>query len=251
MPNHANYFETLKEAHIRLRGTIVLYDGIPYYVMAITDHKKDGIFRIYLDPIGWDENQTHQQPAYHNFSAESSELGDYMDKWMDDNPSAGVIRKQMNSPLFDKYRPFPLGMANVDKKTYYVERQPTRATYQGLTRASIAEHLVTLGEQPGRLGRNPAVSIVGLPFKECILGQYPTAEVCLANLTSGEYENEAAAFHRSFAFIRGPIDMLFLAYKTDVIGILPNSDFSVLRLGKNYKHTKEAVEELHLFNTIS
>jgi hypothetical protein len=252
MPAHANFFETLKEAHIRLRGAIVLYDKVPHYVLAITDHKKDGIFRIYLDPIGWDSTKQHIMPAPINlFNAEAPELGEALDKWMDETPSSPVIRKQMNSPLFEKFRPFPLGMVNIGKNCIYTEWQPTRSTYQGLTRGNVTEHFVTLGNQPQKIrsGAN-YINTQGVEFRDCIVGDYPSAKDCLKNLSSGEYENEAVGFHRNFAFARGPIETLFLVYKTEVIGWLPEADTGKIILGKKFHHMKESVEALGLFASV-
>lgn len=250
---HPNFFETLKEAHLRLRGTVVLYDKKPYYVLAITDHKKDGIFRIYLDPIGWDQNKTHEQPqALHNYGAESEELGVALDQYLDANTSSPILRKQMNSPLFDKFRPFSLGMCNIGKRCVYTEWQPTRSTYQGLTRQNVTEHVVTLGEQPAKrsISGSSFVNTVSQEFEETITGSYPSAGDCLSNLSSGEFENEAVGFAKNFAFIRGPIDTIFLAYKTDVVGWLPDGDTSKVILGKKFRHTREVIEALALFHSI-
>jgi hypothetical protein len=49
MQEHVNFYENIKEARMRLKGTIVLYEGIPYRVLAIADHKGP-VFRIYLNP---------------------------------------------------------------------------------------------------------------------------------------------------------------------------------------------------------
>ena len=48
---HPNFYENLKEAQMRLLRTVVTYDNEPYYVGAITNHMKDGIFRVYLLPL--------------------------------------------------------------------------------------------------------------------------------------------------------------------------------------------------------
>jgi hypothetical protein len=51
---------------------------------------------------------------------------------MAEHPAAGILRKQMNSPLFNKFRPYPLGMCNTKgQRAYYLERQPNRKTEQG------------------------------------------------------------------------------------------------------------------------
>jgi hypothetical protein len=58
MATHPNTFETVKEAMMRLRRTVVVYDGQPFVVLCITNHKADGIFRIYLQATGLDPNKS-------------------------------------------------------------------------------------------------------------------------------------------------------------------------------------------------
>lgn len=247
---HLNFYENIDEAHRRLLKTIVLYEGKPYIVLAITNHKTGGVFRIYLDPIDRFENTRKRVAAgYENYPSASPDLGVYLDAWMEQNKDSGLLRKKMDSPHFDKFRPFPLGMCNYAAKTYYVERQPIRAGSQGLTRSHIVDTPVSLTQQdPGR--QSNFVEIYSAGFKACILGDYPDAKECLSKLSDPEFVNEAAAFDRNFALIRGPIDMFFLGYKQDVIGVLPRGDFSELRIGKKFKHTKEAAEGLKLFENV-
>ena len=123
MSDYKNFYENQKEATMRLVSTIVCYDGIPCQVLAITAHKPDGIFRVYLDPIG----QEHGGPARPDIDGvprDHTGLGAIMDNFMDKHPGHLLMRKHMNSPAFNKYRPFPLGMLNVSGKTFYMERQP-------------------------------------------------------------------------------------------------------------------------------
>jgi hypothetical protein len=248
---HPNFYENLKEAHIRLRGTVVLYDGEPMYVSAITDHKKDGIFRMYMYPIGttysdgvkaWNQ-LTAQYPSDH------PALGELMDAAM--KGQEGLLRKHMNSPLFNRFKPFPLGMCNIKGKgTSFVERQPNRHTPQGLTASMLYDVEITPAGKPGAamLGR---VQLHSDDFRNCVLGKYPTPQECLAALSDHSISNEAAAFRRQFAFARGPIDMIFLAYKEDIVGLLPKGDFSEVKLGRQFSHVKEVVNELELFDSIT
>lgn len=234
---------------MRLRGTVVLYDRLPYYVLAVCGHNKDGIYRIYLDPVG---EESHITPSMDEYHPEHASLGTYLDQWLDANPSTPVLRKQMNSPLFNKFRPFPLGMCNAGKQCFYLERQPLRPkTEQGLTRQMVNESLVSLGPVDyirGSKGGN--IGLLSAAMKSCITGEHPSAQECLTNLLSGEYDNEAVAFHREFAFVKGPIGMIFLAYKSDIVGVLPKNNFDFCRLGDGFRHCREAVNELRLFNNI-
>src|SRR3546814_20877703 len=59
------------------------------------------------------------------------ERGKRMDNFLKDNPDCGIIRKNMDSPLFNRFRPFPLGMCNLNGETYFLCRSPTRNTQQG------------------------------------------------------------------------------------------------------------------------
>lgn len=261
MKEHLNFYECLKEAQDRLRGTVVMYQDKPHYVVAITDHKGDGVFRIYLDPVG--SGQGKQRPNLGDYNPANPGLGAYIDDWLDKNPKSGMLRKQMNSPHFNKYRPFPLGMCNytsvgLDKKvvwsgTYYLERQPARPSMnQGLTRAMICEHLVSASpvrDNPKGMS-GTQIDIMSPAFLSCVMGEHPSAKECLENLLDPAIENEAVAFHRDFALIRGPIDMLFLGYKADVVGVLPKNDFEYLRIGRKFRQCKEVVEELGLFANI-
>jgi hypothetical protein len=161
----------------------------------------------------------------------------------------------MNSPLFNKFRPFPLGMCNVPGEgVFYIERQPNRKTEQGIISSMLDETLITTAPPMGKLSKSRyvggAVSCYGSAFRACVMAEHPTAEECLVNLLDPEIVNTAAAFHRHFALARGPLNMLFLAYKTDIVGILPRNDFSQVRIGKDFRHTREVIEELKLFQSI-
>lgn len=248
---HINFYECLKEARDRLRGTVVMYGDEPYYVHAITDHMKDGIYRVYLEPVGQPKRTC---PDYGAYNPDNPSLGAFLDQWLESHPNTGFLRKQMNSPKFNKFRPFDLGMCNAGTQTYYLERQPVRPSMtQGLTRGGLCEYLVTAAgrtNEPRRMSTQN-IDLMSPSFLACVKADHPSAKECLSNLLDPGVDNEAAAFHRDFAFVRGPIDMLFLAYKTDVVGILPKNDFRFLRLGRKFKQCREVVEELNLFGEIS
>lgn len=250
MPNLPNTFENVKEAMLRLRRTVVLYDGEPYIVLVVTNHKNDNIFRIYLEPTGRDPNKKYERPEPEQYPPEHPGLGQYMDTYLTQHPDCGVLRKKMNSPLFNKFRPYPLGMCNIKGDgTYYVERQPNRKTEQGLISSMLDETRISTSPStaPRRSGY---VEVYGSAFRDCVMGKYPTAAECLANLIDPDVVNDAAAFHRDFALVRGPIDMLFVAYKHDIIGVLPKNNFDYIRLGREFHHTKEVVEGLGVFQSI-
>jgi hypothetical protein len=253
---HVNIYENLREAQMRLRSTVVCYDRIPYHVTAITDHKGDGVFRIYLDPMNFDAGKSRGglRPDISHFNPEAhqQQIGEYMDKWMENNKDSGFLRKKMNSPSFNRFRPFPLGMINQGTSCYYLERQPVRQREQGLTRSMVYENKVSLSDS--EMGRKyPGLNNVDMwhpSFRLCVIGDYPSADEVLRELKDPETVNEAVAFHRQFAIVRGPMDLLFLAYKEFIIGLLPEQDFSVLKLGRQFQQYREVTQELGLFGKI-
>lgn len=248
MVTYTNFYETQKEASMRLTGTVVLYDGEPYYVLLISDHKADGIFRVYLDKLGTKNGMAHINipVPYHNHP-DPKFNGDSMDEWLEKNPDKGIIRKMMNSPKFNKFRPFPLGMMNCEGNVVYAERRPNRSTQQGLTDTMIKSNVVSLVNT----GKIPyGIGATSVPLYHTIMGNYPTPLECIKNLTDKKNANQGAAFNREFAFLAGPAETLFLAYKSDVVGVLPEGDLSAVKLANKYKYVKEAVADLNLFETI-
>jgi hypothetical protein len=257
MKEHVNFYENLKESLMRLRGTVVLYDGMPHYVITMANHKIDGIIRVYMEEIGLSDADIKVNAQFHQivreYNPEFPGSGDLFDKWLEDNKGHKIIRKMMNSPKFNKFRPFPLGMCNIKGEgAYYLERMPRRETHQGLTNQMIYQHLIcTNGDRKENSRRfEGPFDIRGAAFRSCVLGEHPTAQECLSNLLDPDVTNDAAAFDRNFALVRGPINMMFLAYQADIIGVLPKNNFEYFRLGREFIHCKEVVSELGLFANI-
>jgi hypothetical protein len=253
---HPNFYENLAEANMRLRKTIVLYEDEPVYIWAITNHKKDGIFRIYCQSLDTFANPNVKRPEVEAYPQETPELGTFLDKFIESNPKTGIMRKQMNSPHFHKFRPFPLGMCNTGElgngRCYYLERQPQRRTEQGLTRNHIDEHEVSLSKRVG-MSKSPYanVELYSKAFYATVKGQYPTAQEVLEAFKDPDIDNEAVAFNRYFALLRGPVSSTFLGYKDRVVGYMPEGSTKELRLSKKHVQTKEVIEDLNIFENIS
>lgn len=244
--SYTNFYETIKEAQMRLTNTIVLYAGEPYYVLCVTDNA-DGIFRIYMCPVG-------DQMAPNNFSDIPYSGSDQyypaggkskaMDDWITAHPGSGVIRKMMNSPKFNKFRPFPLGMCNVGPHCVYVERQPTRRSEQGLTPNMLYSRPINLN--PGPYGTD--VNTWSDSFYKCVKGLYPSFTEALELLKAPN--QIAVGFHRLFAVCKGPVGSSFLVYKDSIVGQLSRSANKDVVLSPESLHVKEITEELGVFNTV-
>ena len=85
---------------------------------------------------------------------------------------------------------------------------------------------------------------------DMLVGNYPTAEESLEALLDPECGNTGAAFHRDFALHKSAGDFLFLAYKQDVVGIMPEGNFDKLVLSTTYQYTKEVIEEAGFFQSV-
>lgn len=263
MKSYTNFYETVKEANMRLQHTVILYDGHPYYVLCITDHKADGVFRMYLDPVREDGRHAYVtiggMPYEWNEGPYTSPdgtvmyhkaRGEKMDAWIEANPTSGVIRKMMNSPLFNKFRPYELGMLNTKWGAVFSQRSPVRHTQQGLTTSMISAYAVNLMDEAPSSRRGFQMDITSKYFIECVKGIYPDFDESLAALKNKELDVKSAAFHRNFALIKGPVSSVFLAYKEDVIGIIPGGKKDQVLLGTEYQHCKEVVENLGIFGSV-
>lgn len=248
---HKNFYETVAEATIRLRGTIVLYEGDPYEVACITDHKNDGVFRIYIEPIGSGvkKMKIHTDPNIptRNYGTDDHvTLGKKMDEYLTANPDSPVLRKYMTSPGFCKFRPYPLGMLNREGFCHYLERSPLRSTPQGLTRQMVSS--TRIGLDGNFIPFTP--DLHDAAFRATVKGEYPSIHECLLRLNDPAVGNEAVGFDRRFAVIRGPVGTRFLAYKADVVGVLSHGDVSKLKLSPEFAYAKEVIQDLGIFQHI-
>lgn len=260
MKEYKNFYETIDEARMRLFGTIVVHDGEPYNVHYIATFPD--VFKLYLVPILDDDEPFIEPPSLEKIRYTEGEdaVGPFFDKWLVENPKSCIVAKPITDPGFNKFRPFPLGMVNYDAKVYYAERQPLRKTEQGLIQSSIDAKRVYIGNQesppesfnsPVSSSRRPKISIYTNDFGRTIKGDYPSPEDCLVNLLDNQIINQGAAFNRQFALIRGPIGLIFLAYKTDIIGVLPYNSLSSVTIGRDFTHLREAIDDLGVFHNIS
>jgi hypothetical protein len=247
--DYPNFFESLAEAQIRLSGTVVLYDGEPMQVFSLNQKGAKAPILAFCQPVGEKFKNIKLPNNFFTCSQGGSAQADILEKLIDSDPSCGLVRLELTDPKFNKFRPYELGMYWSGEDIIYVERQPNRKTEQGLTPTMLKCQRLNFSNE--NVGSSPSsVNMTGPEMYRCIRGQHPTPLTCLEKLTDDKYANNAAAFHRHFAFVRGPVDTLFLAYKNDVVGLLPNNDFSQVKISKEFRYTTEAVDELGLFATI-
>lgn len=256
MADYVNFYQQINEANMRLRGTVVLYDGDPYLVMVVSDHKSDGIFRLYLDPLPSQEGgrlECLQNEINYQDYDEPFESGRYLDEYLSDVPSSRILRKKINSPLFNRFRPFPLGMCEVSsgmggkRVTTFTQRRPTRRVEQGLTSNMVLNEIVSLEPQNQEGGIYFPPYIYSYSFRNTIKGVYPTIDEAISSLSP---VRSSIPFSREMAVCSGPVGLTYLFYKDEVVGVLPEGNTSVLHLDRRFNYTKEAISEMKLFKEI-
>lgn len=247
---YENFYETVKESTIRLRNTVVTYDGEPYNVICIAKDPEDGLFRIYLEEIG----KKAGHAIFDKYSSVPVDVADevrkeHMDAWMRAHPDPDdlIIRKKMNSPAFNKFRPFDLGMANINGSAYFIERAPQRHTQQGLTNSMLS--MSPVGSNNISKVRP---SVVSDYMKDCIKGVYPSFNESLAAVLDPDIQNTSVAFSREFAIVLGAAETPFLSYQTNICGLIAKGlgNDVVTTLGRKYHHLKEKIEGLGIFSTV-
>lgn len=211
-------YESVEDASLRLRGSVVLYDGAPVYVEGVNaappeDAKE--IFRVHFRnlPIG-------------------------------DN---GPQRKYISSRKFD-LAPFKMGFLNTDKGAVYCSRSPARQQSQGLVSKNFVAEAVPPGDPVKHPFGGAPRAAQGISFEDFIMhsnvpkmvaGEYPLfAEAC-ANAAKGV----STAFARELCVAPDP-DLPFLLYlyhKTTKVGVV-NIDKTVT-LGPKRKCLKELLAE--------
>lgn len=261
MPQFINFYENLAEAKIRLEQTFVMYDGKPYFAQVLGDYS-DGKIRIYLDDYEgglFIRNRDSSFPHYSNYHP--NDYPAVVEEWYKQNPKSGLIRKELGSPLFNKFRPFPLGNVNYGGSVIYTERTPTRNTNQGLRERSVYALNVlpvpnpTSGSGTKRSGSHnynneTSMDIRCTEFYNTMCGLYPSIQEILEAFKDPSVINTGVAFHREFSVFRGPLDMLILCYRDEGIGLLTNGDLSSVTIGKKYAYLKETIQELGCFNYV-
>lgn len=267
MVSHKNFYQTLQEAKMRLKGTIVQYKDDFYYVIHVSDHMSDGVFRVYMDRLGEgtvgrdlhrgsfpDENEYHYTP---------DSLGEQYDKWIDKNPGSGFIRKYVNSRHFNQFRPFPLGNVNYDGSVVHCVRTPTRNMHQGmLTQAVNSTRVRTAPTRAPATRRglgfwastenynDSSMDCYSAPFHDMLKGLYPSYEEVIENLRDPSISNEGCAFGRDWSVMRGPIGLLILCYQDSGVGLI-DGDMRRLVISKEHEFLTESVQELSIFNQIT
>ena len=208
-------YESVDDARMRLRNTVVLYKGEPVLITHIVNNDdKDGIFRVKFQTL----------PT----SKMKEERFDPFDKDAEEKEQ----RKYISSKHFD-IAPFRLGYVNGQKGTFYCSRLPNRIQKQGLCGENFR----------GVNNAGQAVPFANfLGAKETpamVAGRYPSFDKAVSLLD----KVSSIAFDRDFCLEKDEVfpELLYLYHKGKRVGYMSKDEVT---LGAKFKCLKENLEEL-------
>lgn len=202
-------YESIEDARMRLKGTVVLYQGDPVYVTGIEPGRGgDDIFRVYASKL-----------PYNRLNVD-----------LDDNG----VRKYISSKHFD-IGAFKMGYVNSEEGAFFCRRLPTRQQKQGL---SVDTFQATYcNGQP--VSFQTFLTIPEVPAM--VHNIYPLYEECLHLIKTKK--TYCIAFSREFALGRSKEvdELVYLEHKGDVVGATMGGP---LVLGNKFHCLKERLSEL-------
>jgi len=211
------YFWTdVDQAQARLLGTLILYDGLPYWVREIRDGYSDGIPRAVL----------------------ASPL------------EGSTIRRRLDSPKFERFRRLPpLGFVNCVQnntlKAVFLRRRARNHQRHGLTSEVVRVYTPPFGsdgsDRPstGFLRFDNVTSSEG--YMDACKGEFPTLEEILQRGTP----NSCLAYSPKYAVYRDPEGLRWLFRETEKVGLFTGTD--TLNLFPTTKFWREEIMEDPLF----
>lgn len=213
--HYENFYENLEEASFRLNQSIVMYDNKPVFIHSLENHK-DGIVRVQIQELPLSETENN-----------------------------AFTRKMINSPKFNRFRPFELGNMNLLSGgviyPYRLERIPVRTRIQGTTGTNT--RLNPLFPEL----RNPNFNFNSLLYNEGFVemcrGIYPTWNEYI------ETGIPSCALGRDIAVrLSESTGLRFLKYKELYVGVV--TEKGVVVLYPKFNYLREAIEELLVFSSV-
>ncbi len=206
-------YERLEDARMRLRHTVVLYDGAPYYIREITTGTgDDGPYRVHADALPLSAADVR--------NAGRGEDAD--------------IRKYISSKNFD-IAPFRMGFVNAKTGCFYVSRLPARQQKQGLGSENV-QMTTPLGQ------RIPFATLLTTPeVLAMVNGNYPNLKQALAALE----KMPSIAICRDVALVKDEVldCLVYVYHKTTKVGLLSDNK---AKLGKAFAYLNETISECGL-----
>lgn len=230
-------YETVHDAVMRLRGTVVLYKGDPVQIQEIREGTgKEDILRVLIRPLplttggippvagrGFEDAEVMMEVARQAVEAVKEEKG---------------VQKYISSKHFD-IAPFPLGYVNnpTGSGAFYCSRTPNRVQKQGL----CAENFKGVDNYGGLVDFRTFLRCKEVPLM--VSGDYPTFDQAVRGLA----KVPSVAFSRYFCLVKDEViaDLVYLYHKGMKVGMF-NKGTGELCLGEKFRCLKESLTELGL-----
>lgn len=248
-------FDNLADAQQKLQQSIVLYQGIPVFVHAVLNSRPDGIFRVYFKPIPLtlpvdfnndpDEDEAGVQEIVNPFRPMR---GDDMRELDRRYRADGCIRKKINSPHFNGFRPITLGYMNHFEGTntlpIFVVRSTARQYSQGVKLRTLTFERPALFNEPvDRMGEANLARSIG--FKEMVANEYPSIKDAIDVIKDDSKAPKGVAVSRDVAIMyQSDLAMYLVFVRNQLVGYLDDSqgDRFVVSVSKEKRHLKEILE---------
>lgn len=211
-------YESVEDAQMRLRNTVVLYKGKPVVVTSVQHGRgeDEGPMRVLIQDLPI--NLAKAEPFDRGLRLEDEK----------------AERKYISSKYFD-IAPFPLGYVNSPDGAFYCARLPNRVQKQGLCAENFS----------GKL--NNGMSVNWQTFLKCketpamIANNYPSFDKAMAALE----RCPSVAFSREFCLVKDEVlpDLIFLYHKGVKVGWYNKEGIS---LGQKFRCLKECLKEMPL-----
>lgn len=217
-------YETVHDAVMRLRGTVVLYKGDPVQIQEIREGvDKEDILRVLIKPL----------PVLTGVDASAAAR-----KVIEEAKEKDGVRKYISSKHFD-IAPFPLGYVNRPDGpgAFYCSRTPNRVQKQGL----CAENFKGVDNYGGLVDFRTFLRCKEVPLM--VSGDYPTFDQAVRGLA----KVPSVAFSRYFCLVKDEViaDLVYLYHKGMKVGMF-NKGTGELCLGEKFRCLKESLTELGL-----
>lgn len=207
-----NFYDNREEAEIRLSRSLISYEGRPVYVDQVSEDYADGLCRLHIRELPYDENTK-------------------------------ASRKIINSPGFRSFQPIKTGWFNgyqwcnergVNLHATYFSRRGARRRRQGLSndnlfKSNVDPQSILLPAELNTVIRDPG-------FADSLKGVFPTLDEALATLT----RDTSMAIGLEWCIHRDGSGFTWLFYQTDKIGMFFRGS---LFLFDNFAYLREMVQE--------
>lgn len=225
-------YESVEDATMRLRHSVVLYKGKPVYITQIARGDGDSPLRVLMKelPVGPNPDLEGARDPFGRGARRGAQV------IMPENVEEDAKRKYISSKHFD-IAPFKMGYVNSPKGAFYTTRLPNRIQKQGLCGENFQ------GKTNFGVGINFQTFLHTKETVAMVIGDYPSFDEAMRGLE----KSPAVAFDRDFCLVKDdcfPELITYLYHKGAKVGMFQKGDG--ITLGKKFRCLKEQLGEMKI-----